>query len=177
MKLQKSIENSIKDPVILKNVIDMILDPKNPDSNKVRKEVIRNISNCIQKDDAFLTTVKGMVIENAEAITNDTVAKCLNESQEYLTNALVTTINLRCEDYFKENQRVITNVLKKTLDECIKDILKTAKQVTDKFEKKLAKLDSNEVLKNKSGECTVSVPDKFKNEVENYVNFLKSKQE
>ena len=43
--------------------------------------------------------------------------------------------------------------------------------------KKLAKLDSNEVLKNKSGECTVSVPDKFKNEVENYVNFLKSKQE
>lgn len=163
----KKIENSINDPLVMKRIIDTILDPKNPDSNKINKEIIKNISNCIQKDDAFLTTLKGVVIESAANVTKQIVTKCLDDSKEYLTNALVTTVNLRTEEYFKEKQRIINNILKKCLDDCVQEIIKTTKQSTDKNNKKLSCI--------KQGITSVNVPDKYKQQVEDYIGFLKSK--
>lgn len=167
----KKIEDQLRDPILMKRIVDSILDPKNPDSNKIQKEIIKNISNCIVKDDAFLTTVKGMVIENAESVSNQIVTKCLNDSKEYLTNAMVSIVNMRCEEYLKEQKRVITNIIKKTIDNCVEDIIKTTKQNIDKNSKKLSKLNFNDT------DCSdsISVPSKYKKQVEDYVDFLSSK--
>ena len=165
----KKIEEQLRDPILMKRIVDSILDPKNPDSNKINKEIIKNISNCISKDDAFLTTVKGMVIENADNITNQIVTKCLNDSKEYLTNAMVSIVNIRCEEYLKEQRRVITNIVKKTIDNCVEDIIRTTKQNIDKNSKKLSKLNTNEQSDN------INVPSKYKKQIEDYMNFLISK--
>lgn len=165
----KKVEEQLRDPILMKRIVDSILDPKNPDSNKINKEIIKNISNCISKDDAFLTTVKGMVIENADNITNQIVTKCLNDSKEYLTNAMVSIVNIRCEEYLKEQRRIITNIVKKTIDNCVEDIIKTTKQNIDKNSKKLSKLNTNEQSNN------INVPFKYKKQVEDYMNFLISK--
>ena len=165
----KKIEEQLRDPILMKRIVDSILDPKNPDSNKINKEIIKNISNCISKDDAFLTTVKGMVIENADNITNQIVTKCLNDSKEYLTNAMVSIVNIRCEEYLKEQRRLITNIVKKTIDNCVEDIIRTTKQNIDKNSKKLSKLNTNEQSDN------INVPSKYKKQIEDYMNFLISK--
>lgn len=167
----KKIEEQIKDPIVMKRIIDSILDPKNPDSNKIEKEIIKNISNSITKDVAFLTTVKGIVIENADKITNQIVTKCLNDSKEYLTNAMVSIVNMRCEEYLKEQKRIISNIVKKTVDNCVEDIIKSTTQVIDKNSKKLSKLDD----KKESDIDNVNVPSKYKKQVEDYVEFLKSR--
>ena len=167
----KKIEDQIKDPIVMKKIIDTILDPKNPDSNKINKEIIKNISNCISKDDAFLTTVKGMVIENNIQITEQIVKKCLDDSKEYLTNAMVSIINMRCEEYLKEQRRIITNVVKKTLDKCVEDIIKTTRQTIDKNKQRLTKLE----VKDTQTMDNVKVPIKYKKQIEDYVDFLSSK--
>ncbi len=167
----KKIEEQIKDPIVMKRIIDSILDPKNPDSNKIEKEVVKNISNFITKDDAFLTSVKGIVIENADNITKQIVTKCLNDSKEYLTNAMVSIVNMRCEEYLKEQRRIITNIIKKTVDNCVEDIIQSTKQIVDKNSKRLSKLDN----KKESGIDNINVPSKYKKQVEDYVEFLCSK--
>ena len=156
----------------MKRVIDSILDPKNPDSNKIQKEIIKNISNCISKDDAFLTTIKGIVIEKAESITDQIVTKCLNDSKEHLTNAMISVVNMRCEEYLKEQRRVITNIIKKTVDNCVEDIIKTTKQIIDKNNKRISKLN----LDNNTQSDSVNVPSKYKKQVEDYVDFLSSRE-
>ena len=167
----KKIEDQLRDPIVMKRVIDSILDPKNPDSNKIGKEIIKNISNCISKDDAFLTTVKGIVIENADRITDQIVTKCLNDSKEYLTNAMVSVVNMRCEEYLKEQKRIITNIIKKTVDNCVEEILKTTKQNIDKNTRKIEKLN----LKDNDSD-SINVPSKYKKQVEDYVDFLSTRK-
>ena len=168
MKIKK-FEEQLRDPILMKRIVDSILDPKNPDSNKINKEIIKNISVCISKDDTFLTTIKGMVIENADNVTNQIVTKCLNDSKEYLTNAMVSVVNMRCEEYLKEQRRVITNIIKKTIDNCVEDIIKTTKQNIDKNSKKLSNMDTDSISNH------INVPSKYKKQVEDYMNFLISK--
>lgn len=167
----KKIEDQIKDPIVMKKIIDTILDPKNPDSNKINKEIIKNICNCITKDDAFLTTVKGMVIENNVQVTKQIVTSCLDDSKEHLTNAMISIINMRCEEYLKEQRRIISNVVKKTLDKCVDDIIKSTKQIIDKNKQKLTKLE----VKDSPLMDNVKVPTKYKKQIEDYVEFLSSK--
>lgn len=167
----KRIEEQIKDPVVMKKIIDTILDPKNPDSNKINKEIIKNITNCISKDDAFLTTVKGMVIESNAQVTKQLVQKILDESKEYLTNAMVSIINMRCEEYLKQQRRIVTNAIRTALDKCVDEIIKTTKQSVDKSKQKISKiqLNDNPLMDN------VKVPVKYKKQIEDYVDFLSSK--
>ena len=172
MKKEQSFKiKDLANPVIMKRVIDTILDPKNPDSNKVRKEIVKNIANIIQKDDAFLTTLKGLIIDKAEAVTSQVVSQTIEESKEYLTNALVNTINFQAQDYFAEKRRIVDNALKKTLNDCVKDILIDAKKLMDKNSKKLKPLE------NMSKTVAVQVPLECKEEAENYIQFLTSKKQ
>jgi len=167
----KKIEDQIKDPIVMKKIIDTILDPKNPDSNKINKEIIKNIASCISKDDAFLTTVKGMVIENATEITKQTVTKCMDDSKEYLTNAMVSVINMRCEEYLKEQRRIISNAVRKTLDKCVDEIIKTTRQSIDKNSKKLQ--IKEKLTSEIPGMVAINVPSNYKNQVLDYVSYLK----
>jgi len=171
MKREETVKiKDLTNPTILKRVIDTILDPKNPDSSKIRKEVIKNISHIIQKDDAFITTIKGLVIDNAEEVTREVVKDTIEESKEYLTNALVNTINFQSQDYFEDKKRFVEGVLKKTINNCIRDILSETKKIIEKGNK--------EIKDNCSGKKPVSieVPLEHMNEVRNYVNFLSTQK-
>ena len=161
----------LTDPIVLKRVIDTLLDPKNPDSNKIRKEVIKNISHIIKKDDAFITTIKGLVVDKAEDVTNDIVKETIEESKEYLTNALVNTINFQAQDYFDDKRKFVDNVLKKTINDCIRDILTETKKVIEKGNKKL----KDNISDKKS--TTIDVPLEHLSEVRNYVQFLSSQKQ
>jgi len=168
VKEQKLISDKLQDPVMMKRIVDMVLDPKNPDSNKVRKEILKNISNCIQKDDAFLTVVKDYVIQAADAVTRDVVTNCINESNEYLTNALVTTINNQCQAYFETQKNAVTKILKKTVEDCVADILKATKEAISINQKKIA----DDKKKSSVQSVSVDVPLSHQKEVENYIKFL-----
>lgn len=170
MKTKDKILEKINDPIVLKKVIDTILDPKNPDSNKIRKEVIKNISNCIQKDTAFLTTLKGIIIETADDVTHSVVQNSINEYKEQLTNALVTTINLQCQEYFSEQKRIIQNIIKKALNNTIKDIETETKKITDKHSKKL---ETNKKYKEWSDTVSMDIPVQHKEEMEKYLKYLR----
>jgi hypothetical protein len=170
MKKIDDIMDKIKDPVVLKKVIDTILDPKNPDSNKIRKEVIKNITNCIQKDTAFLTIVKGIIIENADNVTETVVKNVINEYKEQLTNALVTTINLQCQEYFNEQKKIVHNLIKTALNNSIKDIEAETKKLTDKHTQKLEKKPKDKLM---SDSVSLEMPSMYKEEMEKYLKYLR----
>jgi predicted MPP superfamily phosphohydrolase len=170
MKKIDDIVDKIKDPVVLKKVIDTILDPKNPDSNKIRKEVIKNITNCIQKDTAFLTIVKGIIIENADNVTETVVKNVINEYREQLTNALVTTINLQCQEYFNEQKKIVHNLIKKALNDSIKDIETETKKLTDKHSQRLEKKSKDKLM---SDSVSLEMPSMYKEEMEKYLKYLR----
>lgn len=159
----------ITSPELLKSVVDTVLDPKNPDSNKVRKEVVKGINDCIKKDTAFLTTIKGIIIDNGERITQEFVNKCMDEYKEQLTNALVTTINIQCQDFFQERKDIINKILKETLETCVKEIIDATKTITDKNSKKLQKIQEKNT-------CTVDIPLQHKDEIINYINYINQKK-
>ena len=169
MKKKTTIEEYLQDPIQLKMVIDTVMDPKNPDSEKVRKEIIKGIHNCIKKDEAFLTTIKGIIIDNGEAVTNKFVQDCMNEYKEKLTDALVATVNYQCQEFFEERKDIINKILKKTLQDCVQDIIKCTKEVTEKHSKKLKKVQEKNTF-------SVDVPVEHKDEILNYINFLNQKK-
>jgi hypothetical protein len=170
MKMTEKILEKINDPLVLKSVIDTILDPKNPDSKKIRKEVIKNISACIQKDTAFLTTLKGIIIETADDVTYKVVQNCINEYKEQLTNALVTTINLQCQEYFNEQKKIVHNLIKTALNNSIKDIESETKKLTDKHTQKLEKKPKDKLM---SDSVSLEMPSMYKEEMEKYLKYLR----
>ena len=170
MKTKKiTIEQYLQDPITLKTVIDTVLDPKNPDSEKVKKEIIKGINNCIKKDEAFLTTIKGIIIDNGESITKKFVQDCMDEYKEKLTDALVATVNYQCQEFFNERKDIINKILKKTLQECVQDIITCTKEVTDKQTKKLKKIQEKNTI-------SLDIPVEHKDEIINYVNFVNQKK-
>lgn len=170
MKTKKEITiEDLKNPILIKNAIDTVLDPKNPDSNKLRKEIIKSINSEIKKDTAFLTTVKGQIVENGENITREFVEACMDEYKEQLTNALTTTINIQCQEFFNERKEIINKILKKTLDECVQDILNAAKEVTEKHAKKIKTEQAKNV-------CNLEIPMQHRDEMINYLNYLNNKR-
>lgn len=162
-KIGKSINDKLTDPVFMKSIIETVMDPKNPDSGKLKKEILKNISNCIQKDDVFLTTIKGIVLENAENITKDIVTKTINGSSEYLTNALVASINVMCQDYFEEKKIGITNIINKTVNDCVSDIIQSYENNIDACKDKVESAKTPDV----------DIPNELKDDVLKYIEFLK----
>lgn len=170
MKNEQKLLDKINDPIVLKSVINTILDPKNPDSNKIRKEIIKNISTCIQKDTAFLTTLKGIIIETANEVTEKVVQNSINEYKEQLTNALVTTINLQCQEYFSEQKRIIQNIIKKALNNSIKDIETETKKLTDRHTQKMERSQKDKLM---SDSVSLEMPSMYKEEMEKYLKYLR----
>lgn len=167
----KTIESAIVDPILMKRIIDNILDPKNPDAGKIKKEIIKNISQCIQKDDAFLTTMKGMCIENSEKVSETIIQKSLDDSREYLINAIVTTINVRCQEFFEDKKKMVSEMLKEALNKSVDEISKFTEDVMKKTEEKLETINS----KTNKNCVQIEIPSEHKDEILNYVNFLSSK--
>ncbi len=165
--IQKIKQDSMS-PVVMKKIVDAILDPKNPDSESVKKNVIKAIADAVKKDNAFMTTIKGICIEKGEEVTTHVVHQSINDSRDQLTNALVTTINMQCQDYFEEQKGIIHKVVKQTLDKCVQEIIKDTKALIDTNSKKLEESA-------KKTESLVSVPVEYKEDVKRYVEFLRSK--
>jgi hypothetical protein len=164
-KAIKKVTDNVLDPVVMKKIIDMMLDAKNPDSNAIRKNVIKNITASIQKDTAFTTTLKGIIVEQADSVTATIVQKCIDEYREQLTNALVATINTQCEVYFDEQKKIIRDIIKKTLNNTINDIIAETKKLTDEHSKKLES-------KIKTDFQSVKVPMEYVEEVKKYIGYL-----
>lgn len=165
---KKNVEiEDLTDPTILIKIINTIMDPKNPDSNKIKNEIVKNVASIIKKDDAFLTTIKGMVISRAEEITQKLVQSTMDECREQLTDALTVTINAHCEEFFTEKRSIIEKILKQKLEKCVQEIIESTKKLIDISNKKLDTVKTENV--------SISVPLQHKEKIEEYIEFLTRK--
>lgn len=171
------IDAMAKNPLVFIPIIQTIMDPKNPDSQKLKDSVVKSITNALIGDKQLKKMCYERILENIQHCTDEEIFKIVNDqrlsleadSKEFITNIQrQTTISL-CEKYFETKKKMIDDVF----NDYFKEISKTITEHIEALNK-----DTKKILIEKSDENSVNVkvPNSMKNKVVEYMKFLETQQ-
>jgi len=169
------IDSIAKNPMAFIPVIQTMLDPHNPDSDKLHELIAKSIAKALVSNVEIKNLCLNRILENIQHCTDKEIFKIVNDqritlekdSKEFIKSIQERTTVTLCEKYF-ETQR-------EKIDEIFKDYFKT---ITASVQAHIEALDNKTqeiVVKNSDkNSVTVQIPNKMKDKVIEYVKFLDS---
>lgn len=171
------IDAMAKNPLVFIPIIQTILDPKNPDSSKLRDNVVKSITTALIGDKQLKKLCFDRILENIQTCTDQEIFKIVNDqrltlekdSKEFITNIQRQTTVTLCEKYFESKKKIIDEIF----NDYFKELSKAISENVEALNKK-----TKQVLIEKSDENSVNikVPNSMKGKVVEYVKFLESQQ-
>lgn len=171
--MKEIILSMMEKPLFMIPVIQTIMDPSNPDSKSLKDTVIKSILEAVKKDKRFMKMVKMMIIDNADNITRQSIAKTFMDKEGEISKAIRTTIDDRCTKFIDAKIKGIDTIfdeyfvkLRETIDAKIEEAQNKTIEYIKEQQDKLTPSD---------GEDVIRVPNDISSEVKKYVEFLKNK--
>lgn len=166
-----------KNPLVFIPIIQTIMDPKNPDSPKLRDQIVKSITSAIVGDKQLKKLCLDRILENIQTCTDQEIFNIVNDqrlqleedSKKFIESIQKQTTVTLCEKYFKTKKEIIDKIF----DDYFKELSKSIADNVEALNKR-----TKDVLIEKSDENSVNikVPNSMKNKVIEYVKFLETQQ-
>lgn len=174
---EKLISNLVKrigkDPIFMVSVIETILDPKNPDSQPVRKQIIKLLSDQILKDEKYIDEIKQCIRNNINLVIENLLNDIFEKNNDFVKQKLNDSITLKCNSFINSKMEFMN----KLFDDYFCNLKSLVENKLSDAEKETAveiKKDSQDG--DSKNYQLMSVPDSIKDDVEKYIEFLKYKK-
>ena len=162
-----------KDPIFMVSVIETIMDPKNPDSQMIRKEIIKVLSDELLRDEKYIEDIKETIKNNINVVIDNLLLSIFTQNEDYVKQKINESITAKFNDFINSKM----DFMKKLFDDYFSNLKNLVENKLNDAEKetsdKIRKDDSE--IDNKNCQL-VSIPDSIKEDVQKYIDFLKFKK-
>ena len=171
------VDTIAKNPIAFIPVIESIIDPGNPDSDRLHKLIADSISKAIISNNEVKNVCLQRILENIEQCTDKEIFKIVNDqrlslekdSKEFIRNIQRQTTVALCEKYFEAQKKKIEDIF----DDYFKELTKSIQQHIQALDAKTQDIIVKESDKNS---VSVMVPNSMKDKVVEYMKFLQTQK-
>lgn len=171
------VDTIAKNPIAFIPVIESIIEPGNPDSDRLHKLIADSISKAIISNNEVKNVCLQRILENIEQCTDKEIFKIVNDqrltlekdSKEFIRNIQRQTTVALCEKYFEAQKKKIEDIF----DDYFKELTKSIQQHIEALDAKTQDIIIKESDKNS---VSVMVPNSMKDKVVEYMKFLQTQK-
>ena len=172
------IDSIAKNPMAFIPVIETMLDPKNPDTNKLHELIADSIAKAVVTKNDIKNLCLKRILENIEHCTDKEIFKIVNDqrvtlekdSREFIKNIQEKTTVTLCEKYFESQRKKLDTIFEDYFKELTKSIVGYIETLNSRTQDVIVKESSKNSV-------SIEVPNSMKNKVVEYVKFLQSKED
>ena len=170
------IETMGKNPLAFIPIIQTIMDPKNPDSDRLTREISKSLTDACITDKEFKQRVGQQILDMINQTTSEQVIGIVNQqrlslskdSKKYLEHIARETMVSICEKYFE--------IKKKEIDKIFNDYFKELKNyIETQIDKTHEKVQKEIKESREKNTVSVEIPADIKDDILKYALFLQKK--
>lgn len=169
------VDSIAKNPLAFIPVIQTMLSPDNPDSDRLHQMIAESICKALVSKNDFKNICLERIVENIQQCTDKEIFKIVNDqrvalesdSKEFIRNIQEKTTVTLCEKYFNTQKKKLDSIF----EDYFKEITKSIKSHIDALD---AKTQDVIIKASDKNSVSIQVPNHMKNKVVEYMKFLQT---